>query len=110
MRNHTDAMFRSPAVSAAFQTLLEAWRYAQQLHTNVWDFAVPVEELKELGCTGNILRWLVLTRYTETAIVRPGLRRRPSKATPLIQDHSSFVLTESGMRVAASLGVSANRH
>lgn len=108
----SDTLLFTPAVVSGFQVLLEARQYAKQLNRNPWDFAVPVDEMTALGCTVNVMRWLVLSGYAEVAIEISGTRKRAVKR-PMSWIHNkraSFILTESGVQAAKDFGMSENGH
>jgi hypothetical protein len=65
----------------ALYRLLEGYELAEELQHSVWDFAVEIECLRELGITNNELRWLVCT----------GLARHAREISPVAEENRAFV-------------------
>lgn len=97
-------MCDSAATMEALGLLLQSRIYAQQLERSVWDFAVEIQTLREMGLRFNDLRWLIfqglaehareLTRVTDTS------RSFGAIGTSLFTKRACFVLTESGVPFA----------
>lgn len=66
--------------AAALNRLLEAYEFAAELQRSVWDFALEVEYLRQLGLTNNELRWLVCT----------GLAKHACEISPVAEEHRAF--------------------
>ena len=89
----------------ALALLLEAFDYAEQTSGDCWEFAVEIQQLRELGLSQNDLRWLVRMQFSEHAreVTVPGDDGREFRATGdlTFTERTCFVLTPAGV-VAAS--------
>jgi hypothetical protein len=101
----------APRIQAALVQLLEAYRYAQDVHRDVWDFAVEIGRLSALCLTPSDLRWLVCKGYVEHAreVTQPGEEGRAFRPAGSLTfcKRSCFVLTESGLGYVAGGGIHA---
>ncbi|HEV3256737.1 MAG TPA: hypothetical protein VG013_07660 [Gemmataceae bacterium] len=100
----------SSGIRAALQLLLQAGRYARDVHREPWDFALEIGGLHDAGLTPNDLRWLVLKGYVEHAAEvtgRAGRRFRPAGVVAFAPN-SCFVLTDKGARFAQDECFQAN--
>lgn len=83
----------------AIAALTEAAEYAERATANRWDFAVEVEQLRELGITNSDLRYLVTLHYVEHAAeaTKAGSHSRHFRreADLSITNKSCFVLSDS---------------
>lgn len=82
--------------------LLEGYEYAQELQQSVWDFAVEIEYLREIGLTNNELRWLVCSGFAKHAreIIPDAEEHRafePAVGHLTFHSRACFVLTEAGV-------------
>lgn len=87
-------------VQAAAKHLQRAYEYAPKLQVDVWELAVPLRHLVELGVQESDLRWLVVKGYAEHAheitTSRDVDRRfRPSRNISFTPE-TCFVLTAAG--------------
>ena len=64
----------SGRVGEALLFLLKAKEYADDVATDLWDFALELRELRSLGLTNSDLRWLVMKGYVDFAreLTEPG--------------------------------------
>ncbi len=92
---------------AAFQEFLRAFEYSQDLHTNVWDFAVELSWLRRLNVTNSDLRWLVGAGLVDHALetTSPGDGQRSFKHTSQVvfNRRTCFALTSKGEILSRSL-------
>jgi len=81
--------------------LLEAFESAKELHYEVWEFAVEIQNLRRAGLSGNDLRWLLCKGYVEHAIenTQPKAAQRTfqSLGNLMLGETSCFVLTRAGV-------------
>lgn len=97
----------SPKIRALMMRLLAACEDARTAERPVWDLAVAIECLRELGFADNDLRWLVCKGYVEHArettagsgMARTFLPRKGLNFCP----RTCFVLTEPGKECARVL-------
>jgi hypothetical protein len=84
--------------------LFEAYRYAQELDRDTWDFAVEIQALRAAGATHSDLRWLVCNDLVEHAgeAIGTGRHRRLFHQTGSLTftERTCFVLTDRGVRIA----------
>jgi hypothetical protein len=101
----------APRIRAALVQLFEAYRYAQDVHRDVWDFAIEIARLSALGLTPSDLRWLVCKGYVEHAreVTQPGEDGRAFRPGGNLTfcRRSCFVLTERGLGYVAGGGLRA---
>lgn len=97
----------SVAVKNGIKALCQARDYAVDLRRSLWDFAVEVASLRELGLTNSEFRWLLCKGYVEhgeeTTLAEAGTRtfRRIGELT--ITSRTCFVLTELGAVFASKM-------
>jgi hypothetical protein len=88
---------------AALAHLWKAFAYADDLHVDLWEFALPLLHLVELGVDESDLRWLVLNGYAEhgeeITAVRDKARRFRRGSNVAFTSETCFVLTEAGARL-----------
>ena len=88
----------------ALALLLEASEYAEQTSGDCWEFAVEIQQLRELGLSHNDLRWLVRKRFVEHAqeVTILGDKGREFRATGdlTFTERTCFVLTSNGVAAA----------
>ena len=99
----------------AMDTLVKAHQFACELARGVWDFAVEIGELRELGLTNSDLRWLIcaglVTRGEERESTADGPRRFQRGGALTLTEKSCFVLTEAGIALfQATLGDPPHGH
>jgi hypothetical protein len=91
-------------LTAALGELLKAHDYAVDAACEIWNFAVEIEILRQLGITDTDLRWLISKNYLEHRRDDTGANdsvRRFRTAHPLkFQAQSCFVLTAAGVSFA----------
>lgn len=97
---------------AAFELLLEAHSYAQDVDKDIWQFAVEADSLAAAGLQPNDFRWLIWKGYVEHAQEVTGtndVKRifRPS-SQPIFSNRTCLILTELGASVAQELFRSSN--
>jgi hypothetical protein len=87
--------------------LMQGVRYAEETGRSVWDYAVEIQDLKELGLTSNDLRWMICQDWVEHACEVSGLGE---SARGFQQEHplsfspgSCFVLKGPGVAMASHL-------
>jgi hypothetical protein len=89
--------------------LLAALEAAKELHRDVWDFAVEIDNLRSAGLTSNNLRWLLCKGYADHAIetTRPKATRRTFQAAGnlMLCERSCFVLTPAGVALMSGEGI-----
>ena len=96
-------------VGPASAHLKRAYRFAEDLQTNCWEFALNLRHLVEIGVGESDLRWLALNGYVEFAdectTFRDANRRfRPGRNVSF--SHATcFVLAPAGLRAAEGLDV-----
>jgi hypothetical protein len=92
-----------PCMRAGLQLLLQASDYAVELQCTLWEFAVEIKTLREVGLTMNDLRWLLLKRFVQHAVEvlehDQDERVFQMHGKRLAAD-SCFVLTASGIEFA----------
>lgn len=94
-------------VKDAFPALLRAIRYADQLGTDPWEFAVEISQLTALGLTPNDFRWLVrsgmVMHRREVTLAGENGRQFQAAGDLTYCQHSCFVLTKSGVELALQI-------
>ena len=97
----------SVRLHATFHEFLRAFEYAQDLRTNLWDFAVELSCLRRLNATNSDLRWLVAAGLVDHAIetTAPGDATRSFKRLPrlLFTRRTCFVLTSKGAATSRTI-------
>ncbi len=98
--------------ASALSMLHAAWEAAIDVQTPSSEFAVEIHQLFAAGVTSTDLRWLAARGFAEhlQEIVREDSPRRQFQRSKCLAftDHSCFVLTEAGCRLAsASLKIPA---
>jgi len=92
----------------AFIALLEAFDYAEDTDSELWEFAVAMRRFKELGLSESDLRWLERKGYVEHAreVTRLEDEAREFRHTGNLSfsKRTCFVLTAAGAECARSLG------
>jgi hypothetical protein len=95
-------------VRAALTLLLESHEYAEDLAADLWDFAVELHTMRDLGLTNSDLRWLVGKQLVDHAreITLPGEPHRAFRnGNPLaLSDGTCFVLSKRGVAFAQKIG------
>jgi hypothetical protein len=91
----------APAFQAGLIQLAEAYKCAEDLGCNRWEFAVAKDSLIALGLSASVLRWLTSMGYVDHALEvttpRDVVRKfRPSRNLSFL-DKTCFVLTEAGV-------------
>jgi hypothetical protein len=84
--------------------LLQAYEYAVDVETSLWEFAVERTEMRSHHLTCTDLRWLVMKGWVEQGIetTLPGEARRsfrPTKGLRFLK-RTGFVLTPAGVEAA----------
>ncbi len=92
----------------AFIALLEAFDYAEDTGSELWDFAVSMRRFENLGVSETDLRWLERKGYVEHAreVTRLEDETREFRQTANLRfnKRTCFVLTGVGAEYARSLG------
>jgi hypothetical protein len=97
----------TPTVKAALSGCFEAYVYARDLDRSLWDFAVEISTLRQMGISRSDLRWIVgkgfLDCAIETSLPDDAERsfRRPSM--PIFCKKTCFVLTEDFAELASKV-------
>ena len=91
-------------LAAGLEQLLRAYQYALNAELGLWDFAVEIETLVQVGFTVSDLRWLACMGFVEHAreITSSSMSGRQFKASGKLTFHrrSCFVLTPAGAEIA----------
>ncbi len=91
----------------ALQALKESFRFAMDCERNVWEFAIEIDELNDLGVSRSLLRWLVCQKLIEHRLesrVNKESRRQFFEAPNLVfHNHSCFILSTKGHQAFAEL-------
>lgn len=91
----------------ALRLLMEAYDCAKELRRNVWDFAVEIEELKNVGCTSSEFRWLVCKEIVAHAREIPPANSEQRAFEPcrglVFNRNTCFALTEAGVQLARGI-------
>jgi len=91
-------------IGTAFDPLLIARHYSEQLGSDHWEFAVEIDQLTAIGLTPNDFRWLVRRELVEhrREVTLDGDDGRAFRATGDLTycDRSCFVLTDLGVSIA----------
>ncbi|MGW8258081.1 MAG: hypothetical protein ACWGMZ_11385 [Thermoguttaceae bacterium] len=91
---------------SAFAQLAHAYDCAQSAQCSPWEFAVELESLTAEGLTTSDLRWLLRKGYIEHAYevtrARSATRKFQSCCNLAFTKRTCFVLTETGVRLAAT--------
>jgi len=99
----------SQRMVAGLTFLLQAREYADDVQTDLWDFALELRELRSVELTNSDLRWLVMKGYVEHAreTTVPGEAQRSFRRTKGLwfNKRTCFVLTDEGAEAAHALGV-----
>ncbi len=97
-------MLTRPLVEA-LAILAQAHRYAEDVGSDVWDFAVEVSELCKTGASLSDLRWLLYRGFAghQVEVAAPAQSRRlfTPTACGAFTPNSCFVITELGRFVVA---------
>jgi hypothetical protein len=92
------------SLQRALALLSRAREYAQQVRSDAWQFAVEIEELRQLGLTNCDFRWLVARGYVAHALetTLPGEEQRQFTllGRHMFPDGTCFIL-HTGMDAAA---------
>jgi len=95
-------------IRPGLEKLLEAYRYAEDVGRDVWDFAVEIRVLRDAGLTHSDLRWLVCKDYVSHRVElrRPDEDERTFRDGSELKFHkrSCFVLTPAGAAFADEQG------
>ena len=103
MRAHPLVSTATPALSSriveAITLLLQARQYADDARSDIWNFAVEIGDLYQVGLTKNDLRWLIAKGYLEQAIettkpLTDGERSFERVHSLLFLPNMCFVLSE----------------
>jgi len=94
-----------PPIQAAILRLAEAYNYARDTHCDLWDFAVEIDVLTDIGLSVDDLRWLVASGYVrhgQEVTSRSDAARNFRPARDLnFTKKTCFVLTDAGLRLTA---------
>lgn len=91
-------------VKPAWEALLQAFECATDTDSSVWDFAIPIQRLFDLGASETELRWLVRKELVEhgrevTVEGDDGRQFRPT-GNLTFSDRTCFVLTKARISAA----------
>ncbi|MCO8123829.1 hypothetical protein NHH03_18940 [Stieleria sp. TO1_6] len=97
-------------VEPSMAELFSASLYATDTDSDVWDFAVSIGRLKELGASETDLRWLVKKGYVQHGreITLEGDDGRQFRPTGNLNfsHHTCFVISSIGLQIARSVDLS----
>ena len=99
-----------------FEMLLVAYRYAQEVRRDLWEFAVEIQCLRDAGMNNAELRWLVckgLVQHAEEEKNESNMKSRRvfRKVGDLtLLQRSCFVLTKKGFEASKHLLPDAVAH
>ena len=99
-----------------FEMLLVAYRYAQEVRRDLWEFAVEIQCLRDAGMNNAELRWLVckgLVQHAEEENNESNMKSRRvfRKVGDLtLLQRSCFVLTKKGFEASKHLLPDAVAH
>ena len=97
----------APRVAAGLSACLEAFRYAEDLDCDPWNFAVEYSTLRRLNLSRCDLRWLVgrdlLHCLIETSLPGDSKRSFEQPTRPLFGKRTCFVLTKQGAEIARAV-------
>ncbi len=111
MNNTMKATAFNSQYSKGLRLMIQAYDYADELGRDVWDFAVEVTALKDIGFSYNFIRWLVCKGYAELAreITAPDDStrsfQRQHQDNLVLRKRTCVVLTDSGIACARQLVV-----
>ena len=109
---HPDPLSRLPsadlqAVKCGLERTYAAWEFAKSCQQNLWDFAVEIRELNDLGIENHSIRWLICHRLIQHAIECSGptdVKRKFACAQNLsIETRSCFTITTQGRNLISIL-------
>ncbi|PQO41050.1 hypothetical protein C5Y97_03545 [Blastopirellula marina] len=84
------------------EELILAFEYAADTKSNVWDFAVSIQQLRRLGATETDLRWLIrkgiVVHGREVTVRGDNGREFRSTGNLTFSRRTCFVLTEAGRK------------
>jgi hypothetical protein len=99
----------APRIRAALARLADAHRYAQDARRDVWDFAVEIGTLYDLGLTPSDVRWLACKGYVEHAreVTQPGEDGRAFRPANNLKfsKRTCCVLTKGGLSFLEGMGI-----
>lgn len=94
-------------LKSGIHALQEAFRYARDVDSDPWEFAVSIGHLEQLGVTETDLRWLVRKGYIEHAseVTVQGDDGRQFRQTGDLTfcEHTCVILTNVGSRISCSV-------
>jgi hypothetical protein len=96
----TRANVLTPGMVQGIEMLLIAYRYAQDVERDQWDFAVEIESLRATGMNSAELRWLVCKGFVRHAEEKED-KNKPDRlfrnsGETTFRDRSCFILTPKG--------------
>jgi len=99
------AQCMTPPIQSAIVRLAEAYDYARDMQCDLWDFAVEIDVLTDIGLSVDDLRWLVASGYVrhgQEVTSRSDAARNFRPARDLnFTKKTCFVLTDAGLRLTA---------
>jgi hypothetical protein len=94
-------------IGQALSLLLQGCRYAEATGRSIWDYAVEIQDLKNLGLTSNDLRWMVCQDWVEhggeVSLFGEVARGFEPECPLSFSPRSCFVLKDKGLVQAARL-------
>ena len=91
----------------AFTLLLDGFEYAEGAGTEIWEFAVTIQDLQRLGLSEIDLGWLLRKKYVEHAqeVTVAGDSKREFRVigSARFRKQTCFVLTQAGVNEARRL-------
>lgn len=96
-----------PKLQKTLTTLLEAFEYAEDSESDIWDFAISIQHTDESGVTETDLRWLVKKGYINHAreITAEGDDGRQFRSTGNLTFYrdTNIILTSEGVLAARAV-------
>ena len=104
----------SEQLKHALRKLLRAFRFACDCNRSRWDFAVEINELREIGISSEELRWLIGKRLVDHAEEnsQTGATKRTFEAAGgfSLTGRTCFTLTDIGIELLREQRLSEPRH
>jgi hypothetical protein len=101
-RQHQD--IRKEKFRLSFDTLLQSNDYAEETQSDVWDFAIPIQQFYQQGLNDSDLRWLVRKGWVNHAreVTIEGDQGRQFRSTGDLTfcSESCFILLQEGVLIA----------
>lgn len=92
-------------LTAALEMLWRAYRYAADSGTDIWEFALEIDEFRRVQVSNSELRWLLSQGYVthaEETASENGQRRFRRVPCMSLSDTSCFIIAEAGVALVES--------